>query len=99
MSLAPCEALNKLISSAEVEHFAKHAEDWSTCSTIVLVLIGRRIRFRRDASLVNTFVLDVLQLLGAEAHRPVVSFEGRVNRIAPPHPIRPRRESRPNRPK
>ena len=37
MSLAPREALNKLISSAEVEHFAKHAEDWSTCSTTAVL--------------------------------------------------------------
>ena len=37
MSLASREALNKLISSAEVEHFAKHAEDWSTCSTTAVL--------------------------------------------------------------
>ena len=37
MSLASREALNKLISSAEVEHSAKHAEDWSTCSTTAVL--------------------------------------------------------------
>ena len=37
MSLASREALNKLISSAEAEHFAKHAEDWSTCSTTAVL--------------------------------------------------------------
>ena len=37
MSLASREALNKLISSADVEHFAKHAEDWSTCSTTAVL--------------------------------------------------------------
>ena len=33
MSLAAREALNKLISNAEVQQFAAHAEDWSACST------------------------------------------------------------------
>ena len=33
MSLSAREALNKLISNADVQQFAVHAEDWSSCST------------------------------------------------------------------
>ena len=39
MSLASREALNNLISNADVAQFATHAEDWSTCSSAgVLVM-------------------------------------------------------------
>ena len=37
MSLAPREALNNLISSADVAQFATHAEDWSTCSSTAVL--------------------------------------------------------------
>ena len=37
MSLAAREALNKLISNADVQQFATHAEDWSACSTTAVL--------------------------------------------------------------
>ena len=37
MSLAAREALNKLISNADVQQFAIHAEDWSACSTTAVL--------------------------------------------------------------
>ena len=37
MSLAAREALNKLISKADVQQFAIHAEDWSACSTTAVL--------------------------------------------------------------
>ena len=37
MSLAPREALNNLISNADVAQFATHAEDWSTCSSTAVL--------------------------------------------------------------
>ena len=37
MSLASREALNNLISNADVAQFATHAEDWSTCSSTAVL--------------------------------------------------------------
>ena len=37
MSLSAREALNKLISNADVQQFAVHAEDWSSCSTTAVL--------------------------------------------------------------
>ena len=37
MSLAEREALNKLISNADVQQFAVHAENWSSCSTTAVL--------------------------------------------------------------
>ena len=62
MSLSAREALNKLISNADVQQFAVHAEDWSSCSTTAVLAASVDKLGRREYKTVATVALGAWRL-------------------------------------